>query len=157
MRGDPKRLQRSFFRTQTVQLRGIVRQFEATAEDNYRGDREQTVCQMHQTYIENAREFKRLRGEYMDNAGRLAGKGNLITVSRDRPAKEVLSTFYCERLLGGLATALLPKKAKAQPPTPQRPVLAPPTRRRQRWCPRWIPGRRLKRPPVACSPPCPTR
>ncbi|GAB1344529.1 LptF/LptG family permease [Gemmatimonas sp.] len=126
VRGDPKRLQRSFFRTQTVQLRGIVRQFEATAEDNYRGDREQTVCQMHQTYIENAREFKRLRGEYMDNAGRLAGKGNLITVSRDRPAKEVLSTFYCERLLGGLATALLPKKAKAQPPTPQRPVLAPP-------------------------------
>ena len=126
VRGDPKRLQRSFFRTQTVQLRGIVRQFEATSEDNYRGDREQTVCQMHQTYIENAREFKRLRGEYMDNAGRLAGKGNLITVSRDRPAKEVLSTFYCERLLGGLATALLPKKAKAQPPTPQRPVLATP-------------------------------
>ena len=126
VRGDPKRLQRSFFRTQTVQLRGIVRQFEATSEDNYRGDREQTVCQMHQTYIENAREFKRLRGEYMDNAGRLAGKGNLITVSRDRPAKEVLSTFYCERLLGGLAAALLPKKAKAQPPTPQRPVLATP-------------------------------
>lgn len=114
VRGDARKLQRSFFRTQTVQLRGIVKQFEATKEDGYRGDREQTVCQMHQTYIENAKEFTRLRGDYMDNAGRLAGKGKLITVTRDRPKKEVLATFYCERLLGGLSSLLLPKKAKAQ-------------------------------------------
>jgi len=113
-RGDPKRLQRTFFRVQTVQLRGIVQQFEATAEDNYRGDREQTVCQMHQTYMENAREFKRLRDEYMDQAGRLAGKGKTITVTRDRPAKEVLSTFYCETLGARLAQLFLPKKARAQ-------------------------------------------
>ena len=134
VRGDPKKLQRSFFVTQTVQLRGIVRQFEATTNDDYRGDREQTVCQMHRTYMENAREFKRLRGEYMDNAGRLAGKGKLITVSRDRPAKEVLSTFYCETFLGGLSKALLPKKAKAQgavqpavqPPAQQPPAQQPP-------------------------------
>jgi lipopolysaccharide export system permease protein len=114
VRGDARKLQRSFFRTQTVQLRGIVKQFEATKEDGYRGDREQTVCQMHQTYIENAKEFTRLRGDYMDNAGRLAGKGKLITVTRDRPKKEILATFYCERLLGGLSSLLLPKKAKAQ-------------------------------------------
>jgi len=135
-RGDPKRLQRTFFRVQTVQLRGIVQQFEATAEDNYRGDREQTVCQMHRTYMENAREFKRLRDEYMDQAGRLAGKGKLITVSRDRPAKEVLSTFYCETLGARLAQLFLPKKARAQamqppaqdtvkPPVAQ-PVVQPP-------------------------------
>lgn len=124
VRGDAKRLQRTFFRTQTVQLRGIVQQFEATAEDNYRGDREQTVCQMHQTYMENAREFKRLRDEYMDQAGRLAGKGKLITVTRDRPAKEVLSTFYCETLGKRLAQLFLPKKARAQavqPPAGQQP------------------------------------
>jgi lipopolysaccharide export system permease protein len=117
-RGDPKRLQRTFFRVQTVQLRGIVQQFEATAEDNYRGDREQTVCQMHQTYIDNAREFKRLRDEYMDQAGRLAGKGKTITVTRDRPAKEVLSTFYCESLGARLAQLFLPKKARAQSAQP---------------------------------------
>jgi lipopolysaccharide export system permease protein len=135
-RGDPKRLQRTFFRVQTVQLRGIVQQFEATAEDNYRGDREQTVCQMHQTYMENAREFKRLRDEYMDQAGRLAGKGKTITVTRDRPGKEVLSTFYCETLGARLAQLFLPKKARAQamqppaqdtvkPPVTQ-PVVQPP-------------------------------
>lgn len=124
LRGDAKRLQRTYFRTQTVQLRGIVQQFEATAEDNYRGDREQTVCQMHRTYMENAREFKRLRDEYMDQAGRLAGKGKLITVSRDRPGKELLSTFYCETLGSRLAQLFLPKKARAQavqPPAGQQP------------------------------------
>ncbi|WP_306518828.1 LptF/LptG family permease [Gemmatimonas sp.] len=124
LRGDAKRLQRTYFRTQTVQLRGIVQQFEATAEDNYRGDREQTVCQMHRTYMENAREFKRLRDEYMDQAGRLAGKGKLITVSRDRPGKELLSTFYCETMGSRLAQLFLPKKARAQavqPPAGQQP------------------------------------
>ncbi len=129
VRGDTKRLQRTFFRTQTVQLRGIVKQFESTAEDNYRGDREQTVCQMHQTYMENAREFKRLRDEYMDQAGRLAGKGKLITVTRDRPAKEVLSTFYCETLGQRVAQLFLPKKARAQgaqPPAGQPPAGQPP-------------------------------
>jgi len=137
LRGDAKRLQRTYFRTQTVQLRGIVQQFEATAEDNYRGDREQTVCQMHRTYMENAREFKRLRDEYMDQAGRLAGKGKLITVSRDRPGKELLSTFYCETMGSRLAQLFLPKKARAQavqppagqqPPTPPvtQPVVQPP-------------------------------
>ncbi|MFN8965232.1 MAG: LptF/LptG family permease, partial [Gemmatimonas sp.] len=126
VRADPRRLQRSFFRTQTVQLRGIIRQFEATAEDNYRGDREQTVCQMHRTYMENAREFTRLRNAYIDQASRAASKGSkTLTVSRDRPPKEVLSTFYCETLLGGFSTMLLPKKAKAQsaqPPVQQPPV-----------------------------------
>lgn len=130
LRGDAKRLQRTYFRTQTVQLRGIVQQFEATAEDNYRGDREQTVCQMHRTYMENAREFKRLRDEYMDQAGRLAGKGKLITVSRDRPGKELLSTFYCETLGSRLAQLFLPKKARAlavQPPAGQQPPAPPVT------------------------------
>jgi lipopolysaccharide export system permease protein len=126
VRGDPKKLQRSFFRTQTVQLRGIVRQFEATAEDNYRGDREQTVCQMHRTYMENAREFTRLREEYMLNAGRVAGKGKLIKVTRDRPKKEILATFYCEQFLGGISRLILPKTAKAQPPAGQPPVQQPP-------------------------------
>ena len=129
VRGDAKQFQRTFFRVQTVQLRGIVKQFEATAEDNYRGDREQTVCQMHQTYMDNAREFKRLRDEYMDQAGRLAGKGKTITVTRDRPGKEVLSTFYCETLGARLAQLFLPKKARAQttqPPVQQPPVQQPP-------------------------------
>ena len=126
VRGDPKKLQRSFFRTQTVQLRGIVRQFEATAEDNYRGDREQTVCQMHRTYMENAREFTRLREEYLYNAGQVAGKGKMVTVTRDRPKKEILATFYCEQFLGGISRLILPKTAKAQPPAGQPPVQQPP-------------------------------
>jgi lipopolysaccharide export system permease protein len=135
-RGDPKRLQRTFFRVQTVQLRGIVQQFEATAEDNYRGDREQTVCQMHRTYMDNAREFTRLRNEYIDQASRAASKGSKTTVTRDRPGKEVLSTFYCETLGARLAQLFLPKKARAQamqppaqdtvkPPVAQ-PVVQPP-------------------------------
>ncbi len=119
VRGDPRKLQRGFFKTQTVQLRGIVKQFEATREDGYRGDREQTVCQMHETYMQKAKDFTRLRNDFMNYAARIQGKGAMVRVSRDRPKKEVLSTFYCETLLGGLERVLLPKKAKAQAGTPQ--------------------------------------
>lgn len=126
VRADSKKLQRTFFRTQTVQLRGIVRQFEATEQDDYRGDREQSVCQMHRAYIENAQEFKRQRDEYLKNATRLAARGQTVTVTRDRPAKDILSTFYCETLLGGVRALVLPKQAKAQPPAGQPPVGQPP-------------------------------
>jgi lipopolysaccharide export system permease protein len=133
VRGDAKKLQRSFFRTQTVQLRGIVKQFEATAEDSYRGDREQSVCQMHREYIRQSQEFTRLRQEYIGYAGRLVGPGKPVKVSRPRPKKEVLATFYCETLLGSVTALVLPKKAKAQgavqPPAqpPAQPlVIAPP-------------------------------
>lgn len=119
VRGDPRKLQRGFFKTQTVQLRGIVRQFEATREDGYRGDREQTVCQMHETYMQKANDFTRLRNDFMNYAARIRGKGAMVKVSRDRPKKEVLATFYCETLLGGLERVLLPKKAKAQGVVPQ--------------------------------------
>jgi lipopolysaccharide export system permease protein len=115
VRADPRQLQRSFFRTQTVQLRGIVRQFESTEEDTYRGDREQSVCQMHREYMRGSQEFERVRREYIDYASRLAEPGAKgITVSRGRPAKEPLAAFYCETVIGGLTSLFLPRKAAAQ-------------------------------------------
>jgi biopolymer transport protein ExbB/TolQ len=99
VRGDPKRLQRTFFRTQTVQLRGIVQQFEATAEDNYRGDREQTVCQMHQTYIDNAKEFTRLRQQAgVESDAIMEGAQRAMRVALSREEE------YLEKHLPFLAT-----------------------------------------------------
>ena len=126
VRGDPKRLQRSFFIDQTVKVRGITRGFESTSNDDFRSDREMTVCEMHRRYATDALEFRRVRQEYIMYASRLVAPGTkTLRAPRDRPAEEGLARFYCVTL----PSLFLPKKAKAQapvvPPTPQAPVVTP--------------------------------
>ncbi len=126
VRGDAKRLQRSFFIDQTVKVRGITRGFESTGKDDFRSDREMTVCEMHRRYAADAMEFRRVRQEYIMYASRLVAPGTkTVQAPRDRPAEEGLSRFYCVTL----PSMFLPTKAKAQaavvPTTPQAPVVTP--------------------------------
>ncbi|WP_396201701.1 LptF/LptG family permease [Gemmatimonas sp.] len=124
VRGDARRLQRSFFIDQTVKVRGITRGFESTSNDDYRSDREMTVCEMHRRYAADAMEFRRVRQEYIMYASQLVAPGTkTLRAPRDRPAEEGLARFYCVTL----PSLFLPKKAKAQAPvvtaTPQAPVV----------------------------------
>lgn len=136
VRGDARRLQRSFFVDQTVKVRGITRGFESTSKDDFRSDREMTVCEMHRRYAADALEFRRVRQEYIMYASRLVAPGTkTLKAPRDRPPEEGLARFYCVTL----PSLFLPKKAKAQAPvvsttpqppvvstTPQPPVVTPP-------------------------------
>lgn len=113
VRGDAKRLQRSFFIDQTVKVRGITRGFESTGKDDFRSDREMTVCEMHRRYAADAMEFRRVRQEYIMYASRLVAPGTkTLRAPRDRPPEEGLARFYCVTL----PSLFLPKKAKAQAP-----------------------------------------
>ncbi|MDQ8159786.1 MAG: LptF/LptG family permease [Gemmatimonadota bacterium] len=115
VRGDAKRLQRSFFTDQTVKQSGITRGFESTRSDDFRSDREMTVCEMHRRYAADAFEFKRVRQEYIMYASRLVAPGTkTLRAPRDRPAQEGLARFYCVTL----PSLFLPKRAAAQPPVP---------------------------------------
>ena len=113
VRGDVKRLQRSYFIDQTVKVRGITRGFESTSNDDFRSDREMTVCEMHRRYATDALEFRRVRQEYIMYASRLVAPGTkTLKAPRDRPANEGLAQFYCVTL----PSLFLPKPAKAQAP-----------------------------------------
>ena len=121
VRGDPKRLQRSFFTDQTVKQSGITRGFERTNQDEFRSDREMTVCQMHRRYASDAIEFRRVRQEYITYASRLAAPGTkTLKAPRDRPLQEGLARFYCVTL----PSLFKPKPAAAQPPVVQPPATA---------------------------------
>ncbi|MBU6366792.1 MAG: LptF/LptG family permease, partial [Gemmatimonadetes bacterium] len=128
--GDPRRLQRSAFREQVVLVRGIAKGFEATASDDYKGDREMTVCEMHRRYLYASTEHQRYREEFIQAASRLAApKAKTITVPRDRPKREPLASFYCSTLPRVVAGWFAPRAARAQgsqPPVAQPPVTQPP-------------------------------
>lgn len=125
--GDPRRLQRSAFREQVVLVRGIAKGFEATLSDDYKGDREMTVCEMHRRYLYNAAEHQRYRKDYIAAASQVARPGaKTIVVPRDRPPREPLAAFYCKALPGLVSRLAAPRKLKAQPPVAQPPVAQPP-------------------------------
>ncbi len=125
--GDPRRLQRSAFREQVVLVRGIAKGFEATASDDYKGDREMTVCEMHRRYQYNSAEHQRYRKDYIAAASQVARPGaKTIVVPRDRPTREPLASFYCNALPGLVSRWVAPRKLKAQPPVAQPPVAQPP-------------------------------
>jgi lipopolysaccharide export system permease protein len=135
VRGDARKLQRSFFRTQVVRQRGIAQGFQQSRSDAFKGDREMTVCEMHRRYRSDAVEYERIRQEYIGHASRLATPGQkTLRAPRERPRVEGLAAFYCDRFVGGirgtmtrLRRQLLPKTVKAQPPDPATlPLSAPP-------------------------------
>lgn len=113
VRGDPRRFQRDFFQEQTVQVRGITQGFEASRADNYKGDREMTVCEMQRKYAVSAREYARARQEYIMYASRVVTKGTkTITAPRPRPMRDAVADFYCNTL----PELFLPASAKAAEP-----------------------------------------
>jgi len=130
VRGDPKRFQRSFFRENTVLIRGITQGFEASRSDTYKGDREMSVCEMESKYVVASKEFMNVRSEFIKFSYLLAPKGTTgLRAPRERPARDRLAYLYCVTLPGLFA----PKVVKAagvasvqQPPVQQPPVVPPP-------------------------------
>lgn len=118
VRGESRRLQRSFFETQTVRQKGIAQGFEnSSGNDAFKGDREMTVCEMHRRYKSDAVDVERIRQEYVSNTDRLRKvSGQRITPPRARPRAEPLAALYCEQFLGRIAGLFLPKKVEAQVP-----------------------------------------
>jgi lipopolysaccharide export system permease protein len=129
VRGDYRRLQRSYFQQQTLQLRGIGQGFEVSTSDSYKGDREMSVCEMHRKYAVLAVDFHRHRRDYIMYASRLAPKGTTgIRAPRDRPAQEALARFYCITIpsLLGVKSARAQNAPDVQPPAGQPPAVQPP-------------------------------
>lgn len=118
VRGESRRLQRSFFETQTVRQKGIAQGFEnSSGNDAFKSDREMTVCEMHRRYKSDAVDVERIRQEYVSNTDRLRKvSGQRITPPRARPRAEPLAALYCEQFLGRIAGLFLPKKVEAQVP-----------------------------------------
>lgn len=96
VRGDPRKFQRSYFREQIVQVRGITQGFESSRGDTYKGDREMSICEMERKYFVSSAEFKRIRQDYIMYASRLVSEGTkTIKAPRDRPVRDRLAHLYC--------------------------------------------------------------
>ncbi|MEO7520401.1 MAG: LptF/LptG family permease [Gemmatimonas sp.] len=129
-RGDARKLQRTYFREQTVKVVDVARNFETSESDTYKGDREMSICEMQRKYVTSAEEYSRLRGEYVAYRSRVLKPGETgVRVPRARPRRVALADFYCNTLpsLVGVKTA----RAQSTVPAVQPPVTRDSTQRVQ--------------------------
>ena len=92
-------LRRSYFRSQAVRVKSVGGDFEQTGGDEWRGDREKSICDMQSEYVVDAREYERVRQIYIATMRKNAKPGQkTIVVPRPRPPTGGLARIYCNGL-----------------------------------------------------------
>jgi lipopolysaccharide export system permease protein len=62
-RTDPEHFNRTFYQTNRIKVAGVSNTFEPTKNDEYRGDREMTICAMQEVVALARQDLKRVRTE----------------------------------------------------------------------------------------------
>ena len=121
----PSELQRLYFKTQLIRVRGIGNEFQKTQNDSYKGEREMSVCEMQRNAVAGRVSFAGAKREFEQKLA-LAKKRKI------KLSKEVLSTrtnppftvglgkAYCSFLsMTGVKQLTAQTPAAPNPPTQQ--------------------------------------
>ena len=115
---SPSELQRLYFNTDIIRVRGVGNQFQKTTADSYKSDREMTVCEMQEAQDRARRDHEAARVEYEKKLAKLKTEKaklspDVLNTDPDTPWDIGLGKLYCNAL-----ALVLPKKAKAQGASP---------------------------------------
>ena len=124
---DPSSLQRLYFSTDVVRVRGVTNKFEKTEKDDYRGEREMTVCQMNQEYQTGVYQLALARSELastLGNTARYAATGERppVGVLPNRRDQRTSGELYCKLIRGALGAVGVPSAEAAEVPRAQQGV-----------------------------------
>lgn len=115
-KGDSRKLQRTAFREQVLRVKGVARGFSATgAQGQYKGEREQSICELQREYELRAVEYESRRQRWISQLRAEAAESptadTVLRVPRPRPAHGGLATLYCTTI----PNLFKPKTAEAAP------------------------------------------
>ena len=119
---DPGTLQRLYFTTDVVRVRGVANEFEKTDKDNFKSEREMTMCEMNAQYQRGVRQLETARDDLeamLVGAVRSATTGSTVPEREVRQPRDKATSgaIYCDlisRVFGGVKTA-----EAAEPPQQQ--------------------------------------
>ncbi|MEP6690880.1 MAG: LptF/LptG family permease [Gemmatimonadaceae bacterium] len=124
----PGELQRVFFTQDRLRVKGVSNKFDATQRDDYKSEREMSVCEMTASYEKGAvtlEAARRVLADALVAATQAAARGvSRVTDSMAPPSHRVgLGRAYCQYVLGALHVPGAGKRAlDAEPPTPPGPL-----------------------------------
>jgi len=136
-RDDPGSLQRLYFGTDIVRVRGVANKFENADQDSYKGEREMSICEMSKQYQSGAYSLDVARADLaamIENTTTYLATGVQPLVKRAAPARmrPTSGQVYCDlisRVFGGAQTAEaaeVPQQPVARKPAGQQPVARKP-------------------------------
>ena len=94
----PQQLQRLYFKTQLIRVRGVGNEFQKTQNDSYKGEREMSICEMERNADSARKAFQLARKELINNI-------NLAKRRKVKLDKQVLETRTTEPLTVGIGKA----------------------------------------------------
>jgi lipopolysaccharide export system permease protein len=111
---NPDELQRLYFDSTRIRVRGVGNQFQKTTADSYKSDREMTVCEMQAAQDKARRDHELARVAFLKKRSELVkGKAMLnksvLNADISAPWDVGLGRLYCNAM-----ALILPKKAHAQ-------------------------------------------
>lgn len=106
---DPGSLQRLYFTTDVVRVRGVANEFEKTDKDDFKSEREMTMCEMNAQYQRGVRQLQSARDDLeamLVGAVRTAATGSAPPEREAEPSRDrhTSGALYCDvvsKLLGG--------------------------------------------------------
>jgi lipopolysaccharide export system permease protein len=133
-RTDPEHFNRTFYVVNRIKVAGVGNELERTEHDEYRGDREMTVCAMQEVVTRARQDMERVRRDALN-----AVTGELRRLSKLTPLPPAAvdsmpprTSAYC-RLVGSIKRLIFPTEAHAQQPGVQQVAPAsPPSAYQQR-------------------------
>jgi len=135
--GRPEQLQRLFFETDRIRVRGVGNEFQKTETGAFRGEREMTICQMaeaqttaREQYAQSATEFR--AGVAAARRGGVELSQEILGTRADPPPDRTMGTVYCSAITAiarGIARvrgAAAPGEAAALQVAAGQPAATPP-------------------------------
>ena len=126
---NPEQLQRLFFRTDRVRVRGVGNQFRKTEEQTFKGEREMTVCEMSRAQNRGRAAYVTAQKELRDNVasarrGGIQLSNAVLSTPLDPPRGKTWGTLYCSGIQS-LASLVRPARAQPRVANQQRNVAEP--------------------------------
>jgi lipopolysaccharide export system permease protein len=111
---NPDELQRLYFDSTRIRVRGVGNQFQKTTADSYKSDREMTVCEMQAAQDKARRDHELARVAFLKKRSELVKakamlNKSILDADISAPWDVGLGRLYCNAM-----ALILPKKAQAQ-------------------------------------------
>ena len=98
-----EQLQRLYFNTQMIRVPGVGNAFQKTVNDNYKGEREMSVCEMQRNAVTSHKQFVDALKEYRTKVALAKQRGvkltaEQLTVTTKEPISVGVGRVYCQFL-----------------------------------------------------------
>ena len=99
----PEELQRLYFKTQLIRVRGVGNEFQKTQNDTYKGEREMSICEMERNAAVGRKAFNAAKKEFQDKLAlarqrKLKVSAEVRSTRTDAPFTVGLGKTYCSLL-----------------------------------------------------------